>query len=107
MKAPLWHINCRNLTLESADELTNMSSLIQDTTYFAVFLQTIQGSNPAICLCYFNTEDVAALIGETSTTTSCRRPGGKQEEIFRRLFEISAGSVAVFQGIGFGGPGRL
>ena len=54
MEAPLRHINCRNLTLESADKLTNMFSRIQDTTYFAVFLQPIQGSNPAICFCYFN-----------------------------------------------------
>ena len=46
-EAPLRHINCRNLTLESADKLTKMSSRIQDTTYFAVFLQTIQESNPA------------------------------------------------------------
>ena len=56
MEAPLRHINCRHLTLESADKLTNMSSRIQDTTYFAVFLQTIQGANPVICFCYFNTE---------------------------------------------------
>ena len=56
MEASLRHINCRNLTLESADKLTTMSSRIQDTTYFAVFLQPIQGSNPAICFCYFNTE---------------------------------------------------
>ena len=33
-----------------------MSSRIQDTTYFAVFLQTIQGSNSAICFCQFYTE---------------------------------------------------
>jgi len=56
MKAPLRHINCRNLTRESADKLTNMSSRIQDTTCFAVFLQTIQGPNPAIRFCYLNTE---------------------------------------------------
>ena len=54
MEAPLRHINCRSLTLESANKWTYMSSRIQDTTYFAVFLQIIQGSNPAIC--YFNTE---------------------------------------------------
>ena len=34
MEAPLGHINCRNLTHESVDKLTNMSSRIQDTTYF-------------------------------------------------------------------------
>ena len=48
MEAPLRHINCRNLTPESANKLTNMFSRIQDATYFAVFLQTIHGSNPAI-----------------------------------------------------------
>ena len=57
MEAPLQHINCMNLTIESADKLTNMSSRIQDTTYFAVFLQPIQGSNPAIHFGYFNTEE--------------------------------------------------
>ena len=36
MEWPLRHINCRNLTLESADKSTNMSGRIQDTTYFAV-----------------------------------------------------------------------
>ena len=56
MEAPLRHITCRNFTLESADKLTNMFSSIQDMTYFAVFLQTIQGSNPAIRFCYLNTE---------------------------------------------------
>ena len=56
LEAHLRHINCRHLTLESADKLTNMSSRIQDTTYFAVFMKPIQGSNPAICYCYFNTE---------------------------------------------------
>ena len=49
-----------NLTLESVDKLPNMSSRIQDTTYFAVFLHTIQGSNPAIC--YFNTEGLLHRI---------------------------------------------
>ena len=34
MEAPLLHINCRNLTLESADKLTNMSSHTQGTRYF-------------------------------------------------------------------------
>ena len=43
MKAPLRHINCKNLTLESADKLANMSIRIQDTTYFAVLFQTIKG----------------------------------------------------------------
>jgi len=52
----LWHINYRNLTLESADRVTNVSSRIQDTTYFAVFLQMIQRSKPAICFCYLNAE---------------------------------------------------
>ena len=56
MEAPLRHINCRNLTLESGDKLTNMSSSIQNTTYFSLILQPIQGSNPAIFFCYFNTE---------------------------------------------------
>ena len=37
MEAPLRHIHCRHLALESTDELTNMSSRIYDTTYFAVF----------------------------------------------------------------------
>ena len=69
MEAPLRHINCRNLTLESADKLTNMSRRIQDTTYFAVFLQKIQESNPAICFCYFNTEG--------------RLQGGSMESPFR------------------------
>ena len=46
MEAPLRHINCRHLTLESADKLTNMSSRFQDTTYIVVFLQTIQGQIP-------------------------------------------------------------
>ena len=56
MEPPLRHIHSRSLPLESADKLPNMSSCIQDTTYFAVFLPAIQGSNPAICFCYFNTE---------------------------------------------------
>ena len=56
MEAPLRHNNCQNLTLEFADKSTNMFSRIQDTTYFSVFLQMIQGSNPAICFCYFNTK---------------------------------------------------
>ena len=56
MEAPLRHIMRSHLTRESADKLINMSSRIQDTTYFAVFLQPIQESNPAICLCYLNTE---------------------------------------------------
>ena len=56
IEARLRDVNCRNLTLESADNLTNMSSRNQDTTYFAVFYQTIQGLNPAIWFCYFNTE---------------------------------------------------
>ena len=43
IEAPLRHINCRNLTLEFVDKLTNMSSRIQDTTYFAVFLQYFFG----------------------------------------------------------------
>ena len=51
-------------------------------------------------------EEVAASIGETSTKTSCRRPGGKQEDILRRLFGSSAGSLAAFPGIGFGRPGQ-
>ena len=37
MEAPLRHINCRHLTLESAGKLTNMSDRIQDTTYYAIF----------------------------------------------------------------------
>jgi len=52
METLLRHINCRNLTFESSDKLTNMSSRIQDTTHFGVFLQLIQGSNPAICFGY-------------------------------------------------------
>jgi len=56
MEAPLRHNNYRHLTLVSNDNLANMSIRIQDTTYFAVFLQTILGSNPAICFCYLNTE---------------------------------------------------
>ena len=49
MEAPLRHINCRNLTLESAEKLTNVSSRIQDTTYFAVFLQTIHQLCMELC----------------------------------------------------------
>ena len=56
MEAPLRNIDCKNLTLESANKLTNMSSRSQDTTHFAVFFQMIQGSNPGLCFCYFNTE---------------------------------------------------
>ena len=52
MEAPLQHINWRNLILESADKLTNVSSRIQVTTYFAAIL----GSNHLACFCYFNTE---------------------------------------------------
>ena len=54
MEAALRHISCRNLTLESVDKLTDMSSCI--AVFVAVSLQTIQGSNPAICFSYFNTE---------------------------------------------------
>ena len=43
MEVPLRHINCRNLTLESAVKLTNMSSRIQDTTYFAIFFRRFKG----------------------------------------------------------------
>ena len=56
MEAPLRHINCRHLTLESADKLTNMSWRIQDTTYFAVFLADDSRVKLAICFCYINTE---------------------------------------------------
>ena len=66
MDAPLWHNNGRNLTLESADKLSNMSSRIQDTTYFVVLLQPIQGSNPANCFCYFNT---VGRLHRTSSVT--------------------------------------
>ena len=66
--SPLHHINCRNLILESADKLTNMSSRIQYTTHFTVFLQPIQRSNPAICFCYFNTE---GLLHRTSLVCRC------------------------------------
>ena len=66
MEAPLRHINCGSLTLESAD-----------MTYFAVFLQTIQGSNPAHCFCYLNTE------GRLHRTSTSHMPKGPR---FRRVF---------------------
>ena len=38
MEPPLPHIHSRSLHLKSAEKLPKMSSCIQDTTYFAVFL---------------------------------------------------------------------
>ena len=43
MEPPLRHIHSRSLPLESADKLPNVSSCIQDTTYFAVVLADDSG----------------------------------------------------------------
>ena len=36
-------------------------------------------------------EDPVAPIGETSTTTSCQRPDGKEEDIFRKFCWVVGG----------------
>ena len=43
MEPPLRHIHSRSLPLESDDRLPNVSSCIQDTTYFAVVLADDSG----------------------------------------------------------------
>ena len=43
MEAPLRNINCRNLTLESSDKLTNMTSRIQDTCILQYFCRRFKG----------------------------------------------------------------
>merc|ERR1719154_564984 len=51
MEPPLQHIHCRIFPLESDDKLPNMSSCIQDTTYFAVFLADDSGGKSSrVCL---------------------------------------------------------